>query len=83
MSIPPDLDVQIEAAAAETGLTYSAWLATTARKELTIRAGLKAVAEFEGEKGDFSAEEIAEAEQWTREALERSGRSSSRPQRTA
>lgn len=83
VSIPPDLDAQIEAAAAEAGMTYSAWLAVAARKEFTIRAGLKAVTEFERERGAFSAEEIAEAEEWTREALERSGRSSSRRRRSA
>lgn len=33
---PPDLDAQIEAAASEAGMTYSAWLAATARKEFTI-----------------------------------------------
>jgi hypothetical protein len=83
VSIPPDLDAQIEAAAAEAGVTYSAWLAATARKEFTIRAGLKAVAEFEREQGAFSPEEIAEAEQWAREALERSTNRSSRRRRTA
>jgi hypothetical protein len=83
VSIPPDLDAQIEAAAAELGVTYSAWLAATARKEFTIRAGLEAVAEFEREQGAFSLEEIAEAEQWAREALERSTIRSSRRRRTA
>lgn len=72
VSIPPDLDAQIEVAAAEAGMTYSAWLAATARKEFTIRAGLEAVAEFERQHGHFSPEEIAEAEQWARGALERS-----------
>lgn len=42
MSIPPDLDAQIEAAATEAGMTYSSWLAATARKELTVRSALKA-----------------------------------------
>jgi Arc/MetJ-type ribon-helix-helix transcriptional regulator len=83
VSIPPDLDAQIEAAAAEAGMTYSAWLAATARKEFIIRAGLKAVAEFEREQGAFSPEEIAEAEQWAREALERSTDRGSRRRRTA
>lgn len=83
MSIPPDLDAQIEAAAAEAGVTYSAWLAATARKEFTIRAGLKAVAEFEREQGAFSPEEIAEAEQWAREALDRPTGRSTRRRRTA
>ncbi|MDE3203088.1 MAG: hypothetical protein KGQ66_02570 [Acidobacteriota bacterium] len=83
VSIPPDLDAQIEAAAAESGMTYSAWLTATARKEFTIRAGLEAVAEFEDEQGAFSPEEIAEAEQWVREALDRSTNRSLRRRRTA
>jgi hypothetical protein len=74
VSIPPDLDAQIEAAAAEAGMTYSAWLAATARKEFTIRSGLEAVAEFERQHGRFSPEETTEAEQWARGALERSSR---------
>lgn len=78
VSIPPDLDARIEEAAAEAGLTYSAWLVETARKEFTIRAGLEAVAEFEREFGAFTPEEKAEAEQWTRDALQRSARSGSR-----
>jgi hypothetical protein len=78
VSIPPDLDAQIEAAAAAAGLTYSAWLAATARKEFTVRAGLEAVAEFEREHGAFSPEEIAEAEQWVRESLGRSRASGAR-----
>lgn len=83
VSIPPDLDVQIEAAAAEAGVTYSAWLAATARKEFTIRAGLRAVAEFEREQGAFSPEEIAGAEQWAREALDRPTTRGTRRRRTA
>ena len=79
VSIPPDLDAQIEAAAAEAGMTYSAWLAATARREFTIRAGLEAVAEFERRHGRFSPEEVAEAEQWASQALGRS--SSNRPRR--
>ena len=83
VSIPPDLDAQIEAAAAEAGVTYSAWLAATARKEFTIRAGLNAVAEFEREQGAFSPDEIAEAEQWAEEALERAANGRSRRKHTA
>lgn len=83
VSIPPDLDAQIEAAAAEAGVTYSAWLAATARKEFTIRAGLKAVADFEREQGAFRPDEIAEAEQWAREALGRAANGRSRRKRTA
>ncbi len=80
VSLPPDLDTQIESAAAEAGLTYSGWLATTARKELTIRAGLEAVAEYEADHGPFNAEELADAESWARRAIE-GGRDSGRPGR--
>ncbi len=83
MSIPPDLDAQIEAAAAEAGVSYSAWLAATARKEFTIRAGMEAIAEFERENGAFSPEEIAEAEQWARDTLGRYPRSGPRGRRSA
>ncbi len=83
VSVPPDLDAQIAVAAAAAGMTYSAWLAATARKELTLRAGLEAVAEFEREHGAFSPGEVAEAEQWAREALGRSTRVRSRRRRSA
>ena len=83
VSIPPDLDAQIEAAAAAAGLTYSAWLAVTARKEFTIRAGLEAVAEFEREQGAFSTEELAEAEHWVRETVGGSAASGTRRRRSA
>ena len=61
ISMPPELDAEIAAAAAQQGLSYSAWLANTARKELTIRAGLAAVSQFEHDHGAFSAAEIADA----------------------
>jgi hypothetical protein len=71
ISMPPELDAEIATAAASEGLTYSAWLAETARKEFTIRAGLAAVSEFERDHGSFSAAEMAEADQWAAQALER------------
>lgn len=83
VSIPPDLDVEIEAAAAEAGLSYSAWLAATARKELTIRAGLEAVAAFERDHGAFNDEERAEADRWASEALGRAGRTGAPGRRSA
>ena len=74
ISMPPELDAEIAAAAAEAGLSYSAWLADTARKEFTIRAGLAAVSQFEQDHGAFTAEEIAQADAWAARAIERSGR---------
>ena len=55
-------------------MSYSAWLADTARKEFTIRAGLAAVSEFEHEHGAFSAAEMADADEWAVEAIQRAGR---------
>ena len=74
ISMPPELDAEIAAAAAEAGLSYSAWLAETARKEFTIRAGLAAVSQFEQDHGAFTAEEIAQADAWAARTIERSGR---------
>ena len=75
ISMPPDLDGEIAKAAAAAGLTYSAWLAETARKEFIIRAGLGAVSEFECEHGAFTAAELAEADDWADRAIERTGTS--------
>jgi hypothetical protein len=69
ISMPPDLDAEIATAADEAGLSYSAWLAETARKEFTIRAGLTAISQFEDEHGAFSAEELAEADAWAAQAI--------------
>jgi hypothetical protein len=81
ISMPPELDAEIAAAAAEAGLSYRAWLADTARKEFTIRAGLAAVSQFEHDNGAFTAEEIADADAWAARAVERPGQSptASRP----
>jgi hypothetical protein len=85
ISMPPGLDAEIEAAAMQEGVTYSAWLAEVARKEFTIRAGLDAVAQFEQEHGAFNSDELAEAEaeRWAAEAIERAQGSGARQPRTA
>ena len=74
ISMPPDLDAEIAAAAAQAGMSYSAWLAATARKEFTIRAGLAAISQFERDHGVFTAEELAAAEEWAATAVKRTGR---------
>jgi hypothetical protein len=45
-------------------MSYSAWIAETARKEFTIRAGLAAVSHYETEHGAFTPDEIAAADKW-------------------
>ena len=59
ISIPPELDAEQDA-----GMSYSAWIAQTTRKEFTIRAGLEAVGQYEAEHGPFAPDEIAEADKW-------------------
>jgi len=83
VSIPPDLDAQIEKAAADAGMTYSAWLTATARKEFVVRTGLDAVASFERSHGAFTPEELAEAEAWAGAALKRAQGSGVRRRRSA
>jgi hypothetical protein len=84
VSMPPDLDAEIAAAAAQAGMSYSAWLAEVARKEFTIRAGLAAVSEFERDHGPFSADELAEADQWAAQAIKPAGQAeTSRERRSA
>jgi hypothetical protein len=81
ISMPPDLDAEIAAAAEQAGMSYSAWLADTARKEFTIRAGLAAVSQFEADHGAFTPDELAEAEQWAAIAVQRAGRTGLSTQR--
>jgi hypothetical protein len=83
VSMPPDVDLRIATAAAEAGMSYSAWLAATARKEFTIRDGLDAVERFQHNQGAFSPEELAEADEWARDAVARSRQSGSRRRRSA
>jgi len=83
ISMPPDLDAAIEAAAAAAGTTYSGWLADAARKEFTVRAGLAAVDAYQRDEGAFSVEELAEGDSWARDAVERSQRTGSRSRRSA
>ena len=73
VSIPPDLDAEIAAAAQAAGMSYSAWIAQTARKEFIIRAGLEAVGQYEAEHGPFTPDEIAGADEWAARVTQPSG----------
>ncbi len=83
ISMPPELDAQIEDAAKAGGVTYSAWLAAAARKEFLLQDGLEAVAEFERADGVFTDAELAEAEAWASDAVIRSRRTGAAPRRSA
>ena len=69
ISIPPELDAEIAAAAQDAGMSYSAWIAQTARKEFIIRAGLEAVSQYEAEHGPFTPDEIVVADEWAARVL--------------
>jgi len=73
ISIPPELDAEIAAAAEAAGMSYSAWVAQTARKEFAIRAGLEAVSQYEAEHGPFTPDEIAEADEWATRVTQPAG----------
>lgn len=64
ISLPPDLDARIEAAALAEGVPVSAWLARSAQDRLIVADGLAAMAEWRAEHGDFPAEVVAEANEW-------------------
>jgi hypothetical protein len=73
ISIPPELDAEIAAAAQAAGMSYSAWLAQTARKEFIVRAGLEAVSQYEAEHGRFTPDETAKADAWAARATQPPG----------
>ncbi len=74
VSLPPEIDKAVEAAASEDGSTYSAWVSEALRKQLIVRDGLVAVAEYEADEGTFTEAERAEAEAWVAETSARSKR---------
>lgn len=50
-------------AAAQDGVSVSAWMTEAARRALVVRDGLEAVGEWERLHGSFTAEEMAMARQ--------------------
>ncbi len=60
LAITVDAEVhdQVLAAAAEEGVSVSAWMTAAARRALLVRDGLRAVAEWEREHGAFSDAEL-------------------------
>lgn len=58
ITVDPDVHRGVLAAAAETGVSVSAWMTEAARQALLVRDGLRAVAEWEREHGAFSEAEL-------------------------
>lgn len=61
ITVDPDVHAQVMAAAADDGLSVSAWMTNAARRALLVRDGLAAVAEWEAEHGALTDAEMAAA----------------------
>jgi hypothetical protein len=73
VSLPLELAQAIDAAAAESHTTFSAWLAGTAAHRLRLEAGRRGIAEWEREHGALTATELAEGLAQARALLGRGG----------
>lgn len=58
ITVDPDVHDRVMAAAAEEGVSVSAWMTAAARRALLVRDGLAAVAEWEAEHGLLSEAEM-------------------------
>lgn len=76
ISLPPDLDARVEAAAAAEGIAVSAWLARSAEDRLFLADGLRAMAEWQEEHGEFTAQERSAARQQVARIARRAPRKS-------
>lgn len=75
VSFPPELAQAIDEAAAESGTTFSAWIADTASQRLRLEAGRRGVTAWERDHGPLSEQELAEGLARARELLGRTRRS--------
>ena len=63
ITVDPEVYAQVIAAAEAEGVSVSSWMTAAARRELRLRDGLAAVAEWETEHGPLTDEELAAARQ--------------------
>lgn len=61
ITVDPDVHERVVAAAADEGVSVSAWMTAAARRSLLVRDGLRAVSEWEEEHGAFSDAEVEAA----------------------
>ena len=61
ITVDPDVHGRVLAAAADDGVSVSAWMTEAARRVLLIRDGLRGVAEWEDEHGALTAAELDDA----------------------
>jgi hypothetical protein len=61
ITVDPDVHTGVLQAAADEGVSVSAWMTSAARRALLVRDGLAAVAEWEAEHGALTDDEMAAA----------------------
>lgn len=61
ITVDPDVHAGVLEAAADEGVSVSAWMTNAARRALVVRNGLAGVEEWEAEHGALSEPEMAEA----------------------
>ncbi|MBA2281549.1 MAG: hypothetical protein M3527_01065 [Actinomycetota bacterium] len=61
ITVDPDVYAQVLDAAADDGVSVSAWMTGAARRALLVRDGLAAVAEWEAQHGALTDAEMAAA----------------------
>ncbi|MGI8517740.1 MAG: hypothetical protein ACR2ME_05285 [Acidimicrobiia bacterium] len=63
ITVDPEVYAQVIDAAADEGVSVSAWMTRAARRALLVRDGLAALAEWEAEHGALTDAEMAAARQ--------------------
>ena len=63
ITVDPDVHARVVGAAAQEGVSVSAWMTEAARRALVVRDGLSAIAEWERLNGQFTVDEMASARQ--------------------
>jgi hypothetical protein len=76
ITVDPDVHDRIVSAAAEDGVSVSAWMTAAARRALLIRDGLAAVAEWERDDGALTSDELGAARVRVSEELAQSRKQS-------
>jgi hypothetical protein len=79
ITVDPDVYDQLLAAAAEEGVSVSAWMTDAARRALLARDGLAAVTDWEAQHGAFTGSELAAARQRVAEQVRATSRRGRRP----
>src|SRR4051812_23701089 len=69
ITVDPDVHARVVSAAADEGVSVSAWMTAAARQALQVRDGLLAVAEWEHEHGALTEEELHAARLRVRQEL--------------